>query len=619
MIKIFLSAFVLVFFCTNADSAFDEFPPGECSAGNAPFIVGQVTRSPNDEAITIAHGADGLAKTFTLNVKACLRELIRQDNPIQNAPFVVEYYSSSEDKRKGIKQKVPVTSDTQGCIQWQEKYQYKYTVRPLWIGLERTVKKESGTYAGAETIPMAVNPWLSSGDKKNGLPPILDTRCKYSREHHIFDKEENYDPKGLGYLAEMKRKERPLLWAPEVSLQVREINPNLQQTSDDDPQGIKQLLKNYQRICGENTEEGQSCYKRKIEMVLYIPLQFRALDMISSAETDLNGGTYDIETQLVISPDEDEKNYLLHDGVCNKRIELNQTSYKTLSLSCALNLSYFSQDALYKLALRIKPFSEELPFKTFEGVYTINLNFQNERKDFPIDSIYDEDYAKVLNAEEELEIIENLNIVKIRDADFGDEHQESEEDQQLPYVDEGPIQGVNLYSLHLDGYGEYKLSHIKSGGQECSERENVVQRTVAFVGKICLTDVLGSRKLNNTPFRVFLEKPREGSIEEIYFEKEGGRKKLFRTDGNSCISIPIELKHNLYNRQKYFQVDMHILSEELNLYGKVRLALSPWQRAFQAFQDAQHLNERFIRFETKGIPKPELIINQFRCPDPHFN
>ena len=40
--------------------------------------------------------------------------------------------------------------------------------------------------------------------------------------------------------------------------------------------------------------------------------------------------------------------------------------------------------------------------------------------------------------------------------------------------------------------------------------------------------------------------------------------------------------------------------------------MNPWQRAFQAFQDAENLDEKHIRFDVKDIDKPELIINQFR-------
>ncbi|MCZ0933113.1 MAG: hypothetical protein OXJ52_08175, partial [Oligoflexia bacterium] len=578
-----------------------------CTLSNAPFIVGQIEKSPNNEAVTITH-LEGLAKTFTLNLKTCMRDSIRQDNPIQNTNFVIEYYSSEENRINGKLSKALASSDTQGCIQWQEKYNYKYTVKPVWIGLERTIKKETGAYAGAETIPMAVNPWLDDEDRKDGLPYILDTRCDYSRSHHVLDKSENYTQDGLKYLSETKREEQPILWAPTVSVQIHEVNPNAKK--DRKEQDIRKLLSRYQNPCRYSGK--LDCYQRQLKMNLYIPLELRSFNMSGLKEDKLLGGAYDIETELVISPKEDGNNYRLHENVCyHKKTTLNQTN-NFFSFTCHLNFSYSNQNAFPKLVVRIQPSSPDLPFKKFEGVYSIKLNFQDERKDFNIDTVYDEDYREILGTSKKLSIVDNMNIRSVYSLlNRSGETESAESREDKLQIVKGPVKGLSFYPLHLDGVGDYKLSHIISG-VECSDRENVVERTVTFVGQLCLTDVLSSQNLNNTPFRVFLEKPREGTIKEIYFSSKGGKKQLFKTDGRSCISVPVNIKHKLYNRQKYFQVDMHVLSEDLNLYGKVRLALSPWQRAFQAFQDAQNLNEDVIRFDTKDISKPKLIINQFR-------
>ena len=598
-------------------SSTDLFSEGLGS--QAPFIVSQVEKSPNKDAISITHGTDGLAKIFTLNLKTCLRDYIRQDNPIQNISFIIEYYKSSADKKNNKLSKETAVSDTQGCIQWQEEYSYKYTVKPLWIGLERVIKKEKGAYTGMETIPMAVNPWLSERDRKSGLPYILDIRPEYSRGDRILREIQNYEKNGLNYLSETKEEEKPLLWVPDLDFQIHEINPAKDESKNNSgfnqsEQEIRNLLSQYQTVChGRNSK---NCYRRQMEMNLYIPLKLRTLDRSGLREDELLGGTYDIETQLVITPKGTESNYRLHESKCEKKnIEINQTN-KTLTSSCILNFTYFNQNALYKLVIRINPSSKELPFKKFEGVYTINLEFQDNKQNLKIDTGYEENYETVLTTSEELEIIESMNIpntsLSTVSENLIDPKTKANAKKTELYVDQkGPIKGLSFYRLHLDGYGEYKLSHVESGGSECSQRENVVERTVVFVGKLCLKDVLSSQQLNNTPFRVFLEKPKEGTIKEIFFH-ENEKEELFKTNGQSCISVPIPIKHKIYDRQKYFQIDMHVLSEELNLYGKVRLALSPWQRAFQAFQDAQNLPEKDIRFDTTGIPKPQLIINQFR-------
>ena len=622
--KISSCFFILVFFnsCvwweTQEKVSLTNVSSTDCGSSQAPFIVDQVVQSPNNEAVSITYGKDGLAKTFILNLKTCMWDYSRKDNTIQNLPFTIEYYSSEEDKQKGKLSRTTAISNTQGCIQWQEEYNYKYTVKPLWIGLERTIKREKGAYAGAETIPMAVNPWLSDRDRQANLPYILDIRCDYSRNHHVLAKAENYEANGLKYLLETKTEERPLLWIPDVDVQIHEdTKEQKNQESTTEPAGteeerIRQLLSQYQNPCRNDQNSHSSCYQRQVRMRIYVPLKLRTVDKSGGLrEDDLLGGSYDIETELIISPKGDTNNYRLHESKCyRKNLKISQTN-KSLSFNCLLNFSYFSQNALYKLVIRVKPSLKDLPFKKFEGVYSINLNFEDEKLNPTIDTGYDEDYAKVLATDKELTIIEDMkiqNLFSLLNPSKNQVQLEEFEKDKLQ-VDKGPIKGSSFYRLHLDGYGEYKLSHIETGGSNCDEKENVVERTVVFVGKLCLTDVLSSQKLNNAPFRVFLEQPREGLMKEIY---EDGKKELFKTDGRSCISVPIKIKHKIYNRQKYFQVDMHVLSEKLNLYGKVRLALSPWQRAFQAFQDAQNLPEEYIRFETKNIPKPQLIINQFR-------
>ena len=123
----------------------------------------------------------------------------------------------------------------------------------------------------------------------------------------------------------------------------------------------------------------------------------------------------------------------------------------------------------------------------------------------------------------------------------------------------------------------------------------MVKRTVVFSGTICLKDTLSGREITQTPFRIFVEKPlqttngytiennQQGTIEEIFFNNE--TEEHYKTDQDGCVHISISLKNTVYNRQQYFKVTIHFLSEEFNLYSKVVAGLNPWQRAFQAHKD----------------------------------
>ena len=478
----------------------------KCWTGNSPFVVSQITKSPNsNEAITFSY-KEGLKEYFTLHLKACIRELLRPDSPFQQgAPFIVEYYKSLEDKKAGKKTREPTLTNEDGCIQWQETYKYKYTVKPVWIGLERTIKKESAPFAGAEIIPMAVNPWLSEKDKNEGVHSILDTRCEYSRRHA---QKRHYKAEGLNYLQTINTEEKPLLWAPTVDMQIREVNPNDSRKPAPTPseKEIRALLKKFQTPCIKVDQN--SCYRRRLNMTLFIPLFARSLDSSSSVTDEkLNGGIYDIEAQIIISPDTSNETYRLHEQICrHKNTKLNQTD-RAFSLSCELNMSHFNANTVYQLTLRIKPSSKDLPFKKFEGIYSFKPSFEHKREKLPIDSVYDSNYTASLETGKKLSIIEDMKIGSIYKSDNSIEDVESNEVRADSYYDkEGPIEGINLYPLHLDGHGDYKLSHIQSG-LKCEERENVVERTAIFVGKVCLTEVLESQKINNAPFRIFLEKP----------------------------------------------------------------------------------------------------------------
>ncbi len=618
--------------------------------GSARFRVNEIISHAGKKAIS-TYSEQGLIKTFTLNLKARLYESPpRTDVSIEEgAPFTVEYESS-----KGVKKQTRAMTNLEGYIQWQETYEYKYTARPVWIGLKRVIKGNPA-YAGAQTIPLAVNPWLSlKQDKDAGMPSLLDTRCNFDGKNDALKDPKNYELDGLAYLAKNTEEEQPLLFAPIAQIQLKEINESQSNPKScaeaedpkscmeakgtesrnnpkscakaeylkscaeaEDPKSCveakrqlcyKQLLGEYKSCTGAKNE---FCYKRAIQMEFYVPLKFRTKSVAGDVgDTNLLGGAYDAEAQIVISPKGSNKqNYRLTENKCVKKaIEL--AGQNSLQFTCKFKFLLFNQNAFYKLALRISPHKDPL-FKPFEGIYTIKLDFNDDPFPYRIDP-HDKDYAQALDGKKPLSIINNKSIKTIQD--YLKEHNLSKKGHRH-YVENGSIQGVDLHPLHLDGYAEYQLSHISKASQECGEKETAVQRTAVFVGKIFLKDVILQRDVTNKiPFRVFLEKPNENSVEEIFYKpnESGDGGEAFEMGPDGSISIPIELKHNIYDRQRYFQVDVHVLNEDENLYGKMRLALSPWQRAFQAFQDAQHLNTDSIRFDTTNVAKPELIINQFR-------
>ncbi|MBC6415291.1 MAG: hypothetical protein GDA46_02755 [Bdellovibrionales bacterium] len=572
----------------------------ECSAGNASFIAEQIQTSPNDQAITIEY-KEGLADSFILNLRVCLKEAIRPDTSIQNSSFTVSYKSNLTGKEETIE----VISDSNGCIQWQEEYKYKYTLNSVWIGLERTIKNKDGTHRGAVKILTAVNPWLSSNEKsEGGKPQILDMRCEFSKNHFLLkdsnskedSKNKRYYEKGLKFL-KTADKQKPLLWVPKFSMQIEEITDQKASHQENSTEQIqlKNLLKKYVTLCRPGKDK--NCYKRKFRFNFRFPLKFKSVDSIISFDKELNGGVYNFRSFLVVKPKEDNKNYNI--AKCEKEdLEIDETG--DLSFHCDFNITAFDSNSVFKIVYEISsvnstnPKEENyLPMRHFQGVHTFQFDFGSDLKSTIIDANDNKEYSTVLkNPKEEIDLMKNFP-------------------QSLSEINENSA--ISLKALQLSPKGEFKYANIQPG-------ENIIEREVSFVGTLCMKDDLNSQKLQDAKFRVFLQKPRElacqegendeifpGKIEEIFYEG----KKRFIADAN-CITVSIPIKHRIYDKQRYFEIIVHVLSEELNLYGQVRLALNPWQRAFQAFQDAQNLDEKHIRFDVDGVKPPELVINQFR-------
>ena len=578
----------------------------ECSAGSAGFIAEQISPPPNNTPIAIT-SKDGLADKFILNLRVCLKDARHPDTSIQNSSFIVAYKNNLSNEEK----KINVISGSDGCIQWQEQYKYKYTLNSTWIGIKRTIKQADGAYPGAVEVLTAVNPWLSPQEIGDGMPHILDMRCEYTpNDHFILErKDENniiYHKDGLKFL-EKADERKPMLWAPESFMQITEISNKKEEEGKEDD--IRKLLTKYVSSCIANNKDNNQteCYKRYFRFNFRFPLEFRSLTSTgSSFDTRLNGGFYNIRSVLFIIPKADNKPYKLAECK-NEKVEINKEN-KSLGFQCEFDIAFFNQNSVFKIFHRISSVnsdnpgkSDYLPLRYFEGLHTISFSFGSELKKITIDLWDNNSYSKVLKDPQE-----NLNII----SDFN-----------LDMI-EVPIQTQNMVVdskiLRLGDDSEFKYSNIQSG-------ESTVKRKVNFVGRICLKDPLNSQKTANTKYRVFLQRPGEkndsqkdnqmpllpGQIEEI-FSSPSHHEKLFVANNQGCLTISVKLEHNIYDRQKYFEIVVHVLSEELNLYGSTKIALNPWQRAFQAFHNAAELSEQDIRFNVDGIKKPELVINQFR-------
>ncbi len=565
-------------------------------SSNAPFIVEQITKPENLVKSINFIEKDGLKDTFIVNLSTCLKDSFKKDNSIQETPFIIEYENNlNSDKRQKIK--IQVTSDVNGCIRWEERYKYRYVIQSKWILLERTIKKENGAYSGQVNVPLAVNPWLDIKDEK--FPEVLDLRTNYSEKYPIF-KEHPYEKNGLEYLSKDEPSKYPQLWAPEVGVQ---IEKQLSEKKQDNG-NIKSLLGSYQAIC--NSEVRENCYKRHLKISLTVPLRLRTYSLQKDlVDEDVKGGSYNVSLQLLSIPDVNKKAYRMHENVCTKDIYItyergSSQRTKYINISCDIPISYFSQHANYKLALEIDP-KQGLPFTKFQGIYTINLTREiksGSLSNYTIDNDVDNYYKKLPT---KVAIVEDMKIKYIYNA-IKDEENKS-------------LQMKKLSNLGFDpAYLDVKLirsrfSNVKNN-EVCSDNETVVKRKVQFIGEACIQDILTDYQAKKIKFRIFVEDENTNEIREVFANTKG--KEISETDSKGCIHWPDVVEHKNFNRQVYFPRKVHFLSEELNLYGVTSVAVNPWQRAFQSYQNISQINPNEIRTDTKGVKKPEIVINQFK-------
>ena len=671
-----------IFSCVGGD---ERRIGGSSGISDAPFVVGEITKQNNFDPI-ILNEEDGLLSHFTLNLKACITDRLRADLSIQSTEFIIQYKTNfgTEDGKLTTK-KERVSSDRNGCIQWEETYKYRFVRNSVWIGLKRDIIVEDNAYTGKREIPIAVNPWLNS-DSKIKFPSILDTRDHYNKNSSTL--KNRLKPDGLSFLS---KKSDPLqLWAPVIDMQA-EINPSnkkpfsspdcpveeitdkmrnslsdekIKLIEENNTECFRKLLEPYQTECTSIDHEG--CYRRYVTLDAIIPLKLKRLGVDGNfIEEDLTGGEYDVELQVVIEPsgtgeskeDEEDKEdkkdyYRLHDKICKKdnlklRSDVGDQNIPHLNLSCPIKISHFSNSGTYKLLLSIKPsIKSNLSFKKFEGVHNFEFDFTGKRNIYPIDNAMDPEYTD-LREGEEIDYISTLKVQSIYDLlqkgqmEFSkpranikstedsyitrrvDDIEEfvSEESQNwlsLVKDEEGSAYISPLDKFYLPGADiekvAFKFGFVKNSG-ECKTNETPVEREVLFIGEVCLNDTLSQgvdKRFSNIPVRIFIQRKHNGQLIYEYFKKNKDKDKYPTINASGCAGIEIPVRHKIYDRQRMYLYDIHIVSEDENIYSKANVAFSPWQRAFQAFQDVTKSEEEKLRTDPKGIPKPRMVIPNFR-------
>ena len=553
----------------------------------------------------------GFPVSFILNLNACIKDSIKKDTPLQDVRFNIEYRQKGQAKPL-LNQ---VQSDQNGCIKWSEEYPYKYVFKPYWVGLDRTISgAKKSAYQGNVPVRLAVNPWIF--ETKENFPDIMDLRSHYYNKNvqDILNKGSSYIEKGLEFLLDKKKIEYLQLWAPNIRLQL-ELKENQKAKAIK----IEDLIKKYSTPCGS---EKENCYARKLKMTLLIPLELRMLGVKGQIlDRKVSSGNYSLKAHLVAQYPKSSNNYYrLHEKILrsgnltmSSEGESDQST-KFLISTFELEIPYINTNAVYKIFIDIE--TKDQPFRKFQGVYTLKGMQAEHVQNLDIDSDLDDKYRSILA--EKNKGIRNVFIDFINQLDIKYIYQAIKSKYKIvnnKAIAEKRLDEKEFHPTHLDvtiGSGKIKFSNVKNVPGKCSEDETVVQRTIQYIGKLCFKDFLIGTP-EKVKFRVFNEITLpDGKTQYKELFKEDSKKTLYSTDADGCIAWSDSITHKVYNRQIYFKQVLHFISENLNLYGRAKVAVSPWQEAWQFFQDITKLSDSKIRINPAGVKKPKLVINQFK-------
>ena len=577
--------------------------------GRARFFVTEVKGNAG------TYHKDNLPIEFHLNLKACIRDGMNEDTSIPFTSFIIKY-KTTDEKGRIVSKEISRSTDPDGCLLWKEVYPYKYMIQPFWIRLHREIIREDGPYAGQVTLPTGVNFWL--GEDAAIFLSVMDLRRRYYQNDDIFKKHPLAE-QGLQCLKDKAKQPLLQIWAPDVNIQFSQ-SPSSDKTKKYTTP--RSLIKGYyKKPCTDDTNS-EDCSARDLNMELTIPLELRTRRLNGALRTmRVDGGHYNITARLVGEyPEGSEKYYQIHQETLSRENvsmsfrEGQGTQY--LNPKFQLRIPYFNTNANHKLVMEIQE-KNGLPFRKFQGVYTLKKLDMGSVKTFTRDSFLEKTYSLIPDedSDDSVTVIEDMNIEYI----YTHAKKEAQKmKKKYPNTDEKiliqrALRKLNFRQAHMSVSIETVRFANTKNNEDCQSNETIVKRRVEYVGRACMDDIF--TEIKDTDFKIFREDLASdtGLVELFRVEEEDGYKEPLGTNQANCITWRDTIDHKNFDRQIYFPRKMYFFSEEQqDLYGEALIAVSPWHNQFQFFQDITQLHLEGIRTKPKGVEHPRLVIPQFR-------
>lgn len=609
------------------------------------FMVSCLPQSPNLDVppVCLAEGADTgafdagkitakftklphppesiLDSNFLVEFTACVQNSLNKQ-PMRNQAFAVHTFSDQREPEEKVKDTLcentewgclPVKTTNDGCLTWEETYNYALPAEQRWIEFKRVIAHRSGS----RVIPMMINPWVQ-GTRLVDLRPLFSNKDNYltnnktafnlhkthagSKEVNKSElqkcKEEGNLDQAFKYLNE--NEEKAFLWVDQINFSPsRKVHP-------DDPH-YKKTYKICDGIPDEECDQKESLDREGgfLNLKLQIPVHIISDDESGRISPQLApaGAEFDVIFYLLSEVKGDSSNgggkkrsYMLHRSIKNSISAVAGSEYIHLD-NALLHVPYETTEGTSTILLKVKSRGEE-QVEPFYGVYDINdksirdlhgisvgLSLRSSESS-PSESV-DMDRASASNVEsqrqriqEYKEVFEKFNTAKA----------------YAEYKPQAGRDGFDYSTGLALNLSRMRFARIKASGDTCS---SPVKRTVVYLGEVCLRDPrinqnLEKRLVTVTSQDMKMSRNSEGRIVVEPVEQDGTQPPIVdqrRADERGCIQFTHELSHKLYDVQKYFMKKLTFKTHDVE--ESKYIALNPWEYGFLTYQEVTQAYENW--------------------------
>ncbi len=611
----------------------------EAEEDTASFIVQEITGQ------VVVTRVNGLPEETQMSYTACFKDLVYQDNRLPGGSLFKIHFFEPSLKKECSKSNtflfsdstgcIELETDSNGCLSWTEVYPYRPVRESVWYRYGRALEG-TGIHQGIKTVPLAFNPWLSldtSGSAlqlvdlrhrsiaKKGKLTSLDEKdipeCRFcsssknERDCKVCHRKIHSLSAVMADFAE--KSSRPRLWVDKVNTHISQEHKTLSEKTKENISLLKQF-----GICHNARQTDCDPPGRFLKARLHIPLKIQALNYRREEEYPLlNRGDYIIKAYLFLKNEKGE-NILLHRDMDFMPARLFRGGGESnLRADFYFHVPYEHYNLPVFLALKIQQKTEkgvESAFLPFEAVFSFPNRLKSVigNKTLDIEKSVFSFYRD--NPHKDISLLESYKF-------SGSWQKEKEE-------------GSGFRRAGWD----IKLNRLRFSDVDLEKCPTVVDRTIRYVGEVCIVDPLTGEVVPNTGITIQRQtikvqqdgKTLEQKVEDItpmqgttfpdqfqegtQLDLQGAPLKnpVYISDTSGCLRWVDNLSHKWYNREKYFIRKMIFSKKEWGFSGEKMIAINPWHWGFVFFQDITQLGSLSIRTNPAKAEPPRIVLHDFR-------